>query len=130
MTISIQVDEKKLSSLAAKALLNAKNKSQFLREAIEFYVQRSLPAQSSVPDVRPDLEEIKDLIRDLHTQIINQPISSMNISQLTTPSKIDSQKTNQADKEIDFTSDSPLPKEDLHKEEDLATFKIPSCYDS
>lgn len=129
MTISIQVDEKKLSARAANALLNAKNKSQFLRDALEFYVQRSLPTQGAVSDVRPDLEEIKDLIRDLHTQFINQPVSIMNAPQATTFSKVDSQEKTQLEKEIAITSDSPLSKEDSHEEDNLDTFKIPSCYD-
>jgi len=54
--LAIQISEGKLSEKARKALKNSKNKSQFLRDAIEFYVS------SQMPEILTELKEIKQLI--------------------------------------------------------------------
>lgn len=54
--MAIQISEGKLSEKARKALKNSKNKSQFLRDAIEFYVS------SQMPEILTELKEIKQLI--------------------------------------------------------------------
>lgn len=54
--MAIQISEDKLSEKARKALKNSKNKSQFLRDAIEFYVS------SQMPEILTELKEIKQLI--------------------------------------------------------------------
>lgn len=59
--LGIQISEHNLSPEAKEALNNAKNKSQFLRDAIEFYVRRG----EQNKDIEKDIREIKDLLKDL-----------------------------------------------------------------
>lgn len=59
--MAIQIDpDKHLSLEAKKALDNAKNKSQFLRDAVEYYVRRN------DTEIKKDLEEIKQLLKQLN----------------------------------------------------------------
>lgn len=60
--MAIQINEKHLSSKAKKALNNAKNKSQFLRDAIEFYVNRESVYENIGSDLKEDVREIKELL--------------------------------------------------------------------
>lgn len=70
--MAIQITEKLLSAKAQKALNNAVNKSQFLRDAIEYYVNREPQATASTasidPDIRNDIQEIKELLQKLTNQ--------------------------------------------------------------
>ncbi len=64
--MGIQISENKLSSRAKAALSNAKNKSQFLRDAIEFYVGRDADiVNSDLSILSNDIKEIKMLLVEL-----------------------------------------------------------------
>ncbi|MCT4584045.1 MAG: hypothetical protein N4A54_03885 [Peptostreptococcaceae bacterium] len=72
--MAIQISEHKLSPQAKKALNNSKNKSQFLRDAIEFYVKRDQQTDlnsSSDPEMKEDIKEIKDMLLQLSSKSIN-----------------------------------------------------------
>lgn len=104
--MGIQISEDKLSPLASKALKNAKNKSQFLRDAIEFYVQRG----TIDDEIRNDLNELKEMIRKLHTQPISNQSTSVDI-----------------DIDVDVVDDSrDNKKPDIQKDSKV---KVPACYD-
>jgi len=144
MTISIQVDEQKLSTQAAKALKNAKNKSQFLRDAIEFFVQRELPENIVKQDVRSDLEEIKELIRELHIQSHIAQSSQVINSRLNTPENNQAEESTpmtstvvqdvikEARQEIAITSlvKHSDKEKTVTKDIEFSSVEIPSCYDS
>jgi hypothetical protein len=66
--MGIQISEDKLSDVAKKALSNANNKSQFLRDAIEFYVRRGLDA-STDDTLKVDIKEIKTMLIALNLQL-------------------------------------------------------------
>lgn len=66
--MAIQISEKNLSPKAQKALNNAVNKSQFLRDAIEFYVSREYPEAAPDPEIKNDIKEIKELLLRITTQ--------------------------------------------------------------
>jgi len=62
--LGIQINENKLSPEAKKALQNAKSKSQFMRDAIEFYVrhmERSC-TDGSLDDLKGDIKDIKSML--------------------------------------------------------------------
>lgn len=61
--MSIQISESKLSPEARKALQNAKSKSQFMRDAIEFYVKNR--DASSDSELLNDIREIKNMLSKL-----------------------------------------------------------------
>lgn len=68
--LAIQISEKHLSKEARNALANAKNKSQFLRNALEFYVKSITVADKDSDnsnflhnsEVIKDIKEIKDIL--------------------------------------------------------------------
>lgn len=61
--MGIQIKEHQLSPEVRKALKNSKNKSQFLRDALEFYVRKSENSNSIVQnDIQNDIREIKGLL--------------------------------------------------------------------
>jgi len=64
--MAIQISEHKLSPLAQQALNNAKNKSQFLRDAIEYYVSSEL----NNLDIKEDIKEIKNILKQLASQTV------------------------------------------------------------
>ena len=64
--MAIQISEHKLSPLAQQALSNAKNKSQFLRDAIEYYVSSEL----NNLDIKEDIKEIKNILKQLASQTV------------------------------------------------------------
>ena len=118
--MAIQISEKNLSPLAAKALNNAKNKSQFLRDAVEFYVQRGIQTGGNHNEngIRSDLGEIKDMIRDLQQvlaqKVVFEPAVSEKAASIESSHKESDEVTN-----ISKINDSS-------KEN---TVKIPSCYE-
>ncbi len=59
--MAIQISEHKLSPEAKKALNNAKNKSQFLRDAIEYYVKRGKESTDFIK-MKEEIKEIKSLL--------------------------------------------------------------------
>jgi hypothetical protein len=69
--MSITLNEKYLSPEAQKALENSKNKSQFMRDALEFYVNRKnvVPSAQGNDDqmdrLLAEMDEMKSLIKDL-----------------------------------------------------------------
>lgn len=79
--MGIQISEDKLSPRAQAALRNAKSKSQFLRDAIEFYVSRDMDSMNTL--LSELMEEIKALRKMLSSsqQIIaayNESAASSN----------------------------------------------------
>lgn len=79
--MGIQISEHKLSPRAQAALRNAKSKSQFLRDAIEFYVSRDMDSMNTL--LSELMEEIKALSKMLSSsqQIIaayNESAASSN----------------------------------------------------
>lgn len=66
--MAIQISEKKLSPKAQKALSNAKNKSQFLRDAIEHYVSKDIPQITNDPELKEDIKEIKEFLMKIASQ--------------------------------------------------------------
>lgn len=70
--MAIQISEKFLSPRAIAALNKAPNKSQFLRDAIEYYVNRGpvnissrIPGISDISDLRDDIKDIKELLSSI-----------------------------------------------------------------
>ncbi len=68
--MAIQISTDKLSGEAKAVLDNTKNKSQFMRDAIEFYVSNR--------SIKDDLDEIKAVLR----QIAENKITSFDNSQI------------------------------------------------
>jgi hypothetical protein len=67
--MAIQISEKFLSPRAVAALNKAPNKSQFLRDAIEYYVNRGpvnissrIPGVSDASELQSDIKDIKELL--------------------------------------------------------------------
>ena len=143
MTLSIQVDERKLSVLAANALGNAKNKSQFLRDAIEFYSQRTLPEKKGSNNIQSELENLKEMIRELQTQLVviqsvqnliaNAQISNnVQLELVTDPvNTLVLEPVLDSNHEIVVNSVmTKVEEEDSNVSEDnLSSVEIPSCYD-
>lgn len=128
MTISIQVDEQKLSEHAAKVLINSKNKSQFIRDAIEFFANAQTPLHSVHGagvdhEVHAALGEIKEMIRDL----IN-----ISIDRRITPGidegKIDHVETTNIENEIVISGSISESLSRQEKQENTETIEIPECY--
>ena len=108
--MGIQITEKGLSSKARKALSNAKNKSQFLREAIEFYVQRE-EGKEPPHDIHDELQEIKTLIGNLQVTCERcGRAEGVKQSPVTVPQA------------------KPGPSQQIQPKE-TETFKIPECYE-
>lgn len=67
--MAIQISEKHLSPEAKRALNNAKNKSQFMRDAIEYYVKsekiQNAVETSCYSDIKEDIKEIKEMLKSL-----------------------------------------------------------------
>lgn len=61
--MGIQIEENKLSQEAQKALRNAKNKSQFMRDAIEYYVRKEPVAGNF--EFSKDIKDIKSMLATL-----------------------------------------------------------------
>lgn len=69
--MAIQISEKHLSPKAIKALENAKSKSQLLRDALEYYVNRDeieVASVASDPEMKMDIKEIKELLQNMSLQ--------------------------------------------------------------
>lgn len=80
--LAIQISENHLSPEAVKALNNAKNKSQFLRDAIEFYVNR----KEDDNGLKNDIKQIKELLVNIHTvgitsTVINEVCTAADVRQ-------------------------------------------------
>jgi len=111
--VGIQITEKGLSSKARKALSNARNKSRFLREAIEFYVQREESEEPS-HDIHDELQEIKTLIGNLQATCERcSRLEGVKQSPVSVP---------QAKPEQPQQNQQVQPKE-------TETIKIPECYE-
>lgn len=75
--MGITISEKYLSPQVKKALANAKNKSQFIREALDFYVSResievgsdteSIVVKEMDSEMKSDIKEIKKLLLNMST---------------------------------------------------------------
>lgn len=81
--MAIQIDERHLSVEAQRALNNAKNKSQLLRDALEYYVRRggviSEVTFDSNNEVANNVKEIKNMLLEMskgYTPIVTKEISS------------------------------------------------------
>lgn len=78
--MAIQISENNLSPKARKALANAKNKSQLLRDALEFYVNRDEVVASPVTGVdsglQSDIKEIKELLKGLALPGVVESVAS------------------------------------------------------
>lgn len=69
--MAIQINEKHLSPEATQALQNAKSKSQFLRDAVEFYVSKEGETsilKKEVDILKSDIKEIKNLLIEVLQQ--------------------------------------------------------------
>jgi len=66
--VSIQINETKLSPEARKALQNSKSKSQFMRDAIEFYVKHRQTTNTTDPEIKEDIKQIKEMLKKLCTE--------------------------------------------------------------
>lgn len=123
-TLAIQIDEKLLSEEAKYFLRNAKNKSQFLRDALEFYVRNIRGDISTLSncqqcnfdiDVVNDIKEIKFLLlQQLSNQssIVNKsPIEvkqdPINI-ELKGEQQYDSKSLNSSTKEVAATKNEAV----------------------
>lgn len=62
--MAIQISEKGLSLKAKEALKNAKNKSQLMRDALEYYVAY----QNDLEKVEKELSEVKSLLISLSSK--------------------------------------------------------------
>lgn len=111
--MGIQITEKGLSSKARKALSNAKNKSRFLREAIEFYVQREESEEPSY-DFHDELQEIKTLIGNL---------------QATCERCGRSKGEKQSPVAVPQAKPGPSQQIQQIQSKETETFKIPECYE-
>lgn len=85
--MAMQISTNKLSPEAKKAVDNANNKSQFLRDAIEYYVKE----HSSQKNIENELNEIKSLLLKLTSadsnkgllekKVIQEPIVEVEVKQ-------------------------------------------------
>lgn len=64
--MAIQISENNLSEKAKKALSNAKNKSQFMRDAIEYYVDSQYPGL--LPELLDEIKEVKKIVSSFSLQ--------------------------------------------------------------
>lgn len=94
--MGIQISEEKLSPKAQAALRNAKSKSQFLRDAIEFYVGRDIAQLSEISEL---VEEIKAL-RKMLSDIAASQASSVLISEIDATRNADVLKSKVSEESI------------------------------
>lgn len=145
--MAIQITEKHLSPEAKKALDNAVNKSQFLRDAIEFYVRRGQVSEcenvGENTTLREELKEIKSILAQLTSNCTlidkkssdnisnsSNEISSkeINVSETTCVDKSDSnEEINKPINEIISKVNKSIKSSSIPNEEEEDDV-IPECY--
>lgn len=128
--MAIQISEKHLSPEAKRALSNAKNKSQFMRDAIEFYVRRGFDKENievscdseirkDIKEVKQEIKELKEILKNLNTVTVNETAASIeNIVNDLNDTKLDEDKE----------ENKSEVKGDIEKKDDLDNVEIPDCY--
>lgn len=126
--MAIQISEKGLSPEAKRALNNAKNKSQFMRDAIEYYV-KSGNIQDTVEiscdsEIKEDIKEIKEILKNL----------SINRSALESVTSLDSslneiENNNDEETIISSSIGEGGNEEIIETDDELDDVEIPDCYD-
>jgi|LSQX01.3.fsa_nt_gb hypothetical protein len=94
--MAIQISEKFLSPRAVAALNKAPNKSQFLRDAIEYYVNRGpvnissrIPGISDASELQSDIKDIKELLNRI-VDTTSVSAAEVSVSQIeNNPRKLD-----------------------------------------
>lgn len=124
--MAIQISENNLSPKARKALANAKNKSQLLRDALEFYVNRdeiiTSPVTSIDSALHSDIKEIKELLKGLSLQGVVESVASKEIVERKISAPLVSSVVDNPQTELkiaDSQNDS-VPQEDEVVESDIA----------
>lgn len=82
--MGIQIDEKLLSEDVKKVLHNVKNKSQFLRDALEFYVKNMNTVNNSSGECNLNKDLIED-IKDIKSMLLEISKGS-NVNTIESPS--------------------------------------------
>lgn len=153
--MAIQIDEKHLSPEAKRALNNAKSKSQFMRDAIEFYVSRNVQniQVSCDSEIKDDIKEIKAMLKKLsiagitldevsstikvessneeikaepETKVDSEPNKVINISQVSLTSEVNTDEVKRTD---DNNKSNNVGSKNVNNENDLEDVEIPECYD-
>lgn len=135
--MAIQISEKNLSPEARNALNNSKNKSQLMRDALEYYVgnkknQETLDVSVScdteikneIKEIKDEISQIKEILMALST---NNTFKIDNIS-MNTAENI---KKKGADKHIELVKKVSNKVSNKVKELDknsLEDVEIPDCY--
>lgn len=94
--MAIQISENKLSPKARKALANAKSKSQFLRDALEFYVSRDDVDSSLSSEISPELtslvseiKELKSLMKEIATRPVGELVATKEVVPVEMPAVVE-----------------------------------------
>lgn len=132
--MAIQISESKLSDLARTELNKSKNKSQFLRDAIEYYVRRgdkesfteSPRTNNNNEKIEKDIREIKEMLTNLTTLPQLDIIKSMSVNN----EKIEEISVEEIEENTEIKNIKYIDDDSKNEEiEIIKNVSIPSCYD-